>query len=69
MLNSDEKYLILSNNAMVTLMEAHATDEINDYIWKFSIWWKFVILMKIHHFDENWLQSNQFLSQWGIFIK
>jgi len=30
MLNSDEKYLILMNNAMVTLIEAHASDEIPD---------------------------------------
>ena len=30
MLNSDEKYLILMNNAMVTLMEAHVSYEISD---------------------------------------
>ena len=30
MLNSDEKYLILMNNAMVVSMEAHASDEISD---------------------------------------
>ena len=30
MLNSDEKYLIQMNNAMVTLMEAHVSDEISD---------------------------------------
>ena len=30
MLNSDEKYLFQMNNAMVTLMEAHVSDEISD---------------------------------------
>ena len=30
MLDSDEKYLILMNNAIVVLMEAHASDEISD---------------------------------------
>ena len=59
MLNSDEKYLILMNNAMVTLMEAHVSYEISDenIIFGKSSW---LNMMKIRNIDENlffWFQS------------
>ena len=57
MLNSDEKYLILMNNAMVTLMEAHVSDEIpngNIIFGKISwLYLKVFNMMKIRNIDEN----------------
>ena len=57
MLNSDEKYLILMNNAMVTLIEAHASDEIPDESIIFGknswLYLKVFNMMKIRNIDEN----------------
>ena len=57
MLNSDEKYLILMNNAMVTLMEAHVSDEIpNGNIIFGKISWFYLEVfnkMKIHSIYES----------------
>ena len=57
MLNSDEKYLILMNNVMVNLMEAHVSYEISDenIIFGKSSWLYLQVfnMMKIHNIDEN----------------
>ena len=60
MLNSDEKYLILMNNAMVTLIEAHASDEIPDESiifgknsWLYLKVFNMMKIRNIYSFDEN----------------
>ena len=57
MLNSDEKYLFQMNNAMVTLMEAHVSDEISDENIIFGknswLYLKIFNMMKIRNIDEN----------------
>ena len=71
MLNSDEKYLILMNNVMVNLMEAHVSYEISDenIIFGKSSWLYLQVfnMMKIHNIDEN-LSFDENSSLWWKLI-